>query len=240
MRDIPVLGDHKEFGPVYLNVYQKDDGLGSGVSLWQTGVSYQTGDVVFYQGCTYSALRNHVGSRVRTPSGGRYWELITCSNCEDGGGGTGDNLAPIIDFMSPANNAEITAGNNVNIIVTASDPEGADISVSISTGSIIPCSLAQQEGNSDYACAWLNAPAGNHQLTAIAIDDLGASAEDSINIVVLGDNNCSRPGWLESKTYSKGEEVEYGSIRWRSKRTSLNVMPGTSPSKWSNLGLCAD
>jgi len=79
-----------------------------------------------------------------------------------------------------------------------------------------------------------------HQLNNIdaalmATDALGTDLEP-----LLGDNNCSRPGWLETKTYSKGEEVEYESIRWRSKRTSQGVPTGTSPSKWSNLGLCVD
>ena len=74
--------------PVRLTVY----GENSGLALWQTGDSYAIGDEVFYEGCIYSAKRNHVGSRVRPPSNNRYWQLVTCEDCGGGGNGNPPNI----------------------------------------------------------------------------------------------------------------------------------------------------
>jgi chitinase len=214
-------------------------GASSDVSLWQTGVSYQNGDEVFYQGCIYSAKRNHVGSRVRTPSSGRYWSLVTCTdpNC---GGGTSGNQAPVVNFLSPVNDTSFADGDDIYIVVEAIDDGPVDsISIGFSPDSNIPCLLAQEPGADQYSCTWTGAPVGPHQLTVVATDDLDDSGNASINIVVLVDGSCSQPWpWSSTTTYYKGDEVSHTGIKWRSKRTNQNVEPGTSPSKWSNLGPC--
>jgi GH18 family chitinase len=54
----------------------------TGLTLWQTGVMYQTADLVFYEGCVYECKKPHMGSRVRIPSpSSKYWQLSTCSDC---------------------------------------------------------------------------------------------------------------------------------------------------------------
>lgn len=64
--------------PITVTVKSAD----SGISLWQTGVMYQTADSVFYEGCTYECKKSHMGSRVRIPSpSSKYWQLSTCSDC---------------------------------------------------------------------------------------------------------------------------------------------------------------
>ena len=219
--------------PVIINVF----GQNSGVNLWQTGVSYQTGDEVFYQGCIYSAKRNHVGSRVRTPSSGRYWSQVTCSDC---GGSTGGNLPPSVEITKPANNTQFDQGVGIDISVTASDSDGELVSVGFSPDSDIPCLLVYDSGANNFSCTWSGATAGSHQISVMATDDEGGTALDNVTIVVLGDGGCSRSLWDESTTYKKGDYVQYDDIKWRAKKTSLDVRPGTSPSKWSNLGLCTD
>ena len=211
---------------------------GPDLSLWQTGVSYQSGDEVFYQGCIYSAKRNHVGSRVRTPSSGRYWAQVTCSG--DCGGGSGDNQPPVINFTNPTNNLEFNQVVNIEIVVRAYDTDGSVESVGFSPISNNPCSLVNKTGTEIYSCTWYNVPAGNHQLTVTAVDDLSDSSEDSVNFVVLGAGGCSLPLWDAAVTYSKRDEVNHNGIKWRAKRSNKDVEPGTSPSKWTNLGTCVD
>jgi GH18 family chitinase len=217
-------------------------GEGPDLGLWQTGVSYQIGDQVFYMGCIYSAKRNHVGSRVRTPSSGRYWSQVTCGGGDCGGGGTPGNQAPIVNITSPANDSVLPGGQDINIIVTVSDPDDGLDSVGFSPVSKIPCSLEHEAGTDTYSCTWSGTPAGAHQLTVIAIDYAGVATEDSVNFSVFVEGVCTERLWDSNKTYSKGDEVttEESGIRWRSKRTHTGVEPGTSPSKWSNLGPCVN
>jgi len=63
----------------------------TGLTLWQTGVMYQTADLVFYEGCIYECKKSHMGSRVRIPSpSSKYWQLSTCSDCGGSGPFCGD------------------------------------------------------------------------------------------------------------------------------------------------------
>jgi GH18 family chitinase len=220
--------------PVNIDVRAEGPELG----LWQTGVSYQSGDEVFYQGCIYSAKRNHFGSRVRTPTSGRYWSLLTCSG--DCGGGSGGNQPPTVSITSPANNAQFDEGADIEISVTANDPDGTVENIGFYPDSLIPCSLVKETDTDNYACTWSGAPAGTHQLAVIAVDDQADTGQSSINIVVLGAGGCTQTPWNEAVAYNKGDSVSHNDIKWRAKKPSKGVEPGTSPSKWTNLGPCVD
>ncbi|MDX1555541.1 MAG: glycosyl hydrolase family 18 protein [Xanthomonadales bacterium] len=201
------------------------------LSLWQTGVGYQAGDEVFYEGCIYEAKRNHVGSRVRKPTSGRYWQLVTCSDC---GGGSGGNQPPDVAITSPANGAQFSEGATINIAADASDSDGSVVRVEFFQGS----NSLGSDATPPYTATWANAEVGSHPLMAVATDDEGASASDSITVTVTSASGCSLTAWDPGATYNKGDEVQHNGIRWRSKRTSQGVEPGTSPSRWTNLGPC--
>ncbi|NIP13366.1 MAG: hypothetical protein GWM88_00935 [Pseudomonadales bacterium] len=217
---------------VLLNVYAEAD-----MALWQVGASYQPGDEVFYDGCIYRAKRNHVGSRVRLPTGGRYWELVTCSDCGGGGGGGGGgNQPPVIENITASPSTSITENGNVTITVAAADPdpEGWIASVVFAVG-------AQDvfvDSGAPFAWLWEGVPAGTHEVTVTAHDDQGATASDTITIVAASGSGCTAPAWDATVTYHKGDRVQHNDILWQSKRTNTNVEPGTSPSKWTNLGPC--
>ncbi len=224
-------GLHQESDPVGLTVYGAD----AGVALWQTGVSYQVGDEAFYEGCIYRATRNHYGSRVRKPDGGRYWELVTCSDCGSGGGG-GDNLAPTVQITSPKNNDEFVEGSDVEIVAQPADENGTIVSVEFYRDDV----WLETAGDSPYSVTWEDVPTGSYELKAIAYDNEGAWAEDSVNITVAGAGGCTLMAWYSNATYQKNDLVVHNSIQWKAKRTNTNVEPGTSPAYWSNLGTCVE
>ncbi len=95
-------------------------------------------------------------------------------------------------------------------------------------------------GDSPYSVTWEDVPTGSYELKAIAYDNEGAWAEDSVNITVAGAGGCTLMAWYSNATYQKNDLVVHNSIQWKAKRTNTNVEPGTSPAYWSNLGTCVE
>lgn len=222
-------GGFKRSDAVNITVY----GRGSGLGLWEAGESYQTGDEVFYEGCIYSARRIHVGSRVRTPENSRYWDLVTCSECGSGGGG---NQVPSIEIVSPPDNSGFSEGESIAIAADAGDPDGVVERVDFWAND----TLLDSDTTEPYAYTWADVAAGSYQMRAVAFDDMGDSAQDSVHVTVATPGGCTLPAWEVGTTYQKGDQVQHNTIRWKAKRTSQGVEPGTSPSRWTNLGVCAE
>jgi len=222
-------GDYRLSSPVRLTVYGAD----SGVDLWQTGVTYTTGDEVFYEGCIYASKRTHVGSRVRLPTSDRYWTLVTCSDCGGGGGG-GNGQPPTVDLISPANGASFTAPASISLSATAGDTDGTINRVDFYQST----TLLFSDTVSPYGFTWSNVAAGSYTLRAVAVDNQGNTAEDSVSVTVFTAGGCSLPAWNSTTTYLQGALVQHKGIKWKAKRESVGVEPGTNPAKWTNLGTC--
>lgn len=216
--------------PVRLVVYGTD----SGISAWQTGVSYSTGDTVFYDGCLYRAVRNHVGSRVREP-GGRYWELVGCQDqaCL-AGGGTGS--APDIELLSPMASDSFTAPADITIMADIVDGDGVIDRVDVYADDTLL--VSNMPGPTPYSHLWSSVPAGSHLITVVAMDNDGNTSDASITVQVLSESGCPLPVWNPEMPYSKNDRVQYNGIEWKCKRDNQGVEPGTSPSRWTNLGPC--
>lgn len=220
-------GKYTLSSPVRLTVYGED----SGVALWQTGATYATGDEVFYEGCIYAAKRTHVGSRVRLPSSDRYWTLVTCSDC---GGGGGSGQLPTVHLTSPSNGASFTAPATVNLAATAGDTDGTISRVEFYQAT----NLLSSDTAFPYEYSWIGVAAGSYTLRAVAVDNQGNTAEDSVSVTVVTASGCSLPAWSSTTTYQPGALVQHKGIKWKAKRESVGVEPGTSPAKWTNLGTC--
>jgi hypothetical protein len=85
------------------------------------------------------------------------------------------NQAPVVSISSPANGSTFYAGDQININVTASDPDGTVSKVEFYQGT----TLIGNDDTSPYTCAWSGASVGTYQLTAKAIDNNGASTVSS-------------------------------------------------------------
>ena len=96
------------------------------------------------------------------------------------------NLLPTVSITEPTSGAVLTAGSNLPLTAIASDADGSIAKVSFlyqlnGTGSYV---LIKDEAIAPYNATWSNLPAGNHNIKAIAYDNLSASREAIIPITV--------------------------------------------------------
>jgi len=90
------------------------------------------------------------------------------------------NLSPSVSITNPANNTLFAAPANVTIQATASDSDGSVTNVQFLVGT----ALVGNDTTAPYATTTNGLPAGNFTLFAIASDNAGARATNSINIAV--------------------------------------------------------
>lgn len=93
---------------------------------------------------------------------------------------TAPDLPPEVAITNPPDTTVFTAPANVNIQATASDSDGSVTNVRFLVGSTTLANVA----TSPYAATTNGLPAGNYTLSAIASDNNGAKATNSISISV--------------------------------------------------------
>src|SRR3989442_13507781 len=90
------------------------------------------------------------------------------------------NVSPSMTITSPTNGAVLIAPATFTVQATASDSDGSVAQVQFFNGTT---SLGI-ETSSPYSASANNLAAGPHTLSAVATDNLGATATNSVNIVV--------------------------------------------------------
>src|SRR5690606_35617717 len=92
-----------------------------------------------------------------------YFELVA----------TAGNQPPVASLQFPANNATFGAGQPVEIVAQASDPDGGIAKIEfLANGSKIG-----ETASSPFRFVWQNPPAGTHTLTARATDIEGIATD---------------------------------------------------------------
>ena len=93
------------------------------------------------------------------------------------------NLSPTASITNPANGATFTEGDNIIINATASDADGSIVHVEFfEVGNSLGI-----DSNSPFSINWNNVAAGSYSLTAVAMDDQGATGTSaSVAITVSG------------------------------------------------------
>ena len=96
------------------------------------------------------------------------------------------NTAPQVSLTGPANGATFTAGANVALTATASDPGGSVTKVEFFANG----TLRGTDTTSPYSVTWSNVSVGSYSLTARATDNGGATkTSTAVSIVVNGAAN---------------------------------------------------
>lgn len=90
-----------------------------------------------------------------------------------------DNFAPTMAITAPVNGSTLPAGD-INIEVTASDEDGTVTKVEFYNGP----TLLGEDTSAPFSFLWSSVPDGCYTLSARAIDDLGGSTSDSVEITV--------------------------------------------------------
>lgn len=92
------------------------------------------------------------------------------------------NIPPVVSLTSPANGANFETPVTITLTANATDSDGPIDQVAFYNGA----TLLGTSTTAPYSFAWINAPAGNHSLTAVAIDDLGAiTTSSAVAITVI-------------------------------------------------------
>ncbi len=85
---------------------------------------------------------------------------------------------PSVAFVTPTNNAVFTAGNNIELAVSASASNSSISNVKFYNGS----TLLNTDNTAPYSYTWSNVAAGTYQVKAIATDNDGKTGETTITI----------------------------------------------------------
>jgi hypothetical protein len=91
------------------------------------------------------------------------------------------NLPPMVQITNPPNNTVLSAPANVTIQATASDADGSVTNVQFLVGA----SVLTNKSSLPFTATTNNLPAGNYTLSAIASDNAGAKATNSVSISVV-------------------------------------------------------
>jgi LysM repeat protein len=95
------------------------------------------------------------------------------------------NAAPSIAIVNPAEGASFTAPAAINIDASASDSDGTIQQVTF----FVNGSPIATDASSPFGITWTNVAMGSYTLTAVATDNIGATATSApVHIIVKGDS----------------------------------------------------
>jgi M6 family metalloprotease-like protein len=97
-----------------------------------------------------------------------------------------NNQVPTVSITSPVTNASFAAPATINIDAEATDIDGSIWKVEFYNGS----SWLGSDFTAPYSYTWNNVPAGVYNITALAIDNLGASASSTRNNIAVVTNQA--------------------------------------------------
>ena len=101
------------------------------------------------------------------------------------------NLPPSVTLTAPANGTSFVAPATIALTANASDPDGSVARVDFYQGG----TLVGTDAAAPYTAAWTNVPAGTYSLTAVAIDDAGASTTSAASTVTVNAPVSLPSGW---------------------------------------------
>ena len=99
----------------------------------------------------------------------------------------GRNDSPVVNIISPVNNAAVTAPSNLVINVSATDPNGVVTNVQFFSGNF----LLGAKSTPPFTFVWTNAPPGTHILSASARDNDGLVTVSKTARVTIGQGGAA-------------------------------------------------
>lgn len=114
--------------------------------------------------------------------------------------------APTVKISTPVNNATFTSPANVSITATATVTSGSISNVKFYNGS----TLLTTDNASPYGYDWTNVAAGTYTIKAVATDNAGNSATDTVRIKInipqgpFNNNATVIPGIIQMEHYDVG------------------------------------
>jgi hypothetical protein len=147
----------------YVRLYTKINGGAETLVRQLSGVVTTTNWTV--NGLTGNTLQVVVRTLVTANDEFYFLDNLTVTNLPP--------ISPIVSITQPATNAVFASGANISVISSASDPDGTVTKVEYFIGG--STKIGESTTGPTYSFTWTNAPAGNHSLTAMATDNIGAT-----------------------------------------------------------------
>lgn len=222
----------------------------SSVAANTSGITYSIATVsgaTGYQwqvpsGASITAGNNTNSITVTFGTNGGDVSVTPTSNCGNGLAKTKavtitSNNAPTVSITSPANNDEFDEGNTVSITANASDDNSVS-KVEFYAGN----TKLGEDLTEPYSFDWTNPAVGDHNLTAVATDNDGASSTSSIVKITINTTNeiCPYPDWDPEIIYeNNGGLVLYNNnVYEQINHWSKNNIPDQATWAWEYIGPC--
>jgi regulation of enolase protein 1 (concanavalin A-like superfamily) len=103
----------------------------------------------------------------------------------------GVNKPPTVSLTAPSSGATFVAPATITVSATAADTDGTVSTVDFYAGS----TLIGSDSTSPYSVAWSNVAAGSYSLTAIAVDNKGATTTSAARTITVSNPSSLPAGW---------------------------------------------
>lgn len=122
--------------------------------------------------------------------------------------GAATNISPSVALTAPADGTAFTLGDDVALSATASDSDGSVVRVEFYQGA----TLVGEDATAPYSYTWASPAEGSYTLTAVAIDDDGASTTSSSRAIdVTNPANLAPTVYLtaptDGATFTAGNDI---------------------------------
>jgi chitinase len=172
----------------------------SALNAWQSSSVYTSGTKVKHQAQAYEAKWWTQNQSPELHSGTYdVWKVL--------GACSGVNQAPKVAITSPAQNSILGVNDSVIIKASASDNDGSVSAVSF----YVDGALLSRDDVSPFEATW-SAALGEHQLTAVALDNNGATTTSNSVVVSVQEAGSNTPPILDITSPTAGEQVTVGSL----------------------------
>jgi subtilisin family serine protease len=151
---------------------------------------------------------------------------------------TGVNAPPTVSLTAPVTGASYYAPASVPLSATAYDTDGTITQVNFFAGA----TLIATDTTSPYALTWTNVPAGIYTVTAVAIDNGGASTTSTGTTIQVFGTPAAVPGLIEAENFDNGGEgVAYhdttaGNLGGQYRATDVDIATTTDVGGGYTLG----
>jgi hypothetical protein len=185
-------------------------------------------NVEFFNGATF--LGNDISSPYAFPwngvAAGRY--TLTVKATDNRGAATTsaaitvevvDNLAPTVSITNPPNNTVLTAPASFALTASADDNDGNMVNVEFYNGA----SSLGIDSSDPYSVPITNLAAGTYLLSAVATDDGGAKATNTITLIVNALPTASITGPTNGQSFVAPANITLTALAGDSDGTVTNV-----------------
>ena len=170
----------------YVRLYTKKNG---GVeTLIRQVIGAQPATNWTQNGITGNTLQVVIRTSVTATDEFYYFDNLTVTNIPP--------ISPIVSVTQPATDSVFDAGANLPITVSASDPDGSVAKVEYFIAGTTK--IGQSTTSPAFSFTWTNVPAGRHNLTAMATNNIGATGV-SVPVPI------TIRTWLQSSTQPGGQ-----------------------------------